>query len=97
MIVGRLVGWVLLLAGLAVLLRDGLVRLNTGRWVPLAVGDVRGWSDGVPEIVLALWIAPPLIVLGAAVMLVFRRRDQQRERRRRRRGRFRYRPFGGRR
>jgi hypothetical protein len=91
MIVGRLVGWTLLLAGLAVLLRDVLVRLDTGRWVPLAVGDVRGWSGGVPEIVLALWIAPPLIVLGAALMLVAR------QRRRPRRGRFRYRPFGGRR
>jgi hypothetical protein len=97
MIVGRLVGWVLLLLGLAVLLRDGLVRLDTGRWVPLAVGDVRGWSDGVSEIVLALWIAPPLIVLGLALMLVFRRRDQQRERRRRRRGGLRDRPFGARR
>jgi hypothetical protein len=91
MIVGRLFGWVLLLLGLAVLLRDGLVRLDTGRWVPLAVGDVRGWSEGVPEIALALWIAPPLTVLGLALMLVFRRR------RRRRRGRVRYRPFGARR
>jgi hypothetical protein len=96
MIVGRLFGWVLLLLGLAVLLRDGLVRLDTERWVPLAVGDVRGWSDGVPEIVLALWIAPPLIVLGLALMLVFRRRPQRRARRPRR-GRFRDRPFGARR
>jgi hypothetical protein len=87
MIVGRLFGWVLLLAGLAVLLRDVLVRLDTERWVPLAVGDVRGWSDGVPDIVLALWIAPPLIVLGAALMLVFRRR------RRPRRGGLRDHPF----
>ena len=92
MIIGRLVGWVLLLAGLAVLLRDGLVRLDTARWVPLAVGDVRGWSDGVPEIVLALWIAPPLVVLGLALMLVFRHRPQRRPRRARRGG-FRYRPF----
>ena len=86
MIVGRLVGWMLLLLGLAVLLRDVLVRLDTERWVPLAVGDVRGWSEGVPDLVLALWIAPPLIVLGAALMLVFRRRPQRRERRRRRGG-----------
>jgi hypothetical protein len=85
MIVGRLLGWVLLLAGLAVLLRDMLVRLDTGRWVPLAIGDVRGWSEGVPDIVLALWVAPLLLVPGAAMMLVFRRR-------RPRRGRFRYRP-----
>jgi hypothetical protein len=90
MIVGRLVGWVLLLTGLVVLLRDVLVRLDTGRWVPLAIGDVRGWSDGLPDIVLALWIAPPLIVLGAAMMWIFRRR-------RRRRGGFRYRPSGARR
>jgi hypothetical protein len=89
MIVGRFVGWVLLLTGLAVLLRDVLVRLDTGRWVPLAIGDVRGWSYGLPDIVLALWIVPPLIVLGAAMMWIFRRR--------RRRGGFRYRPSGARR
>ncbi|HYU13535.1 MAG TPA: hypothetical protein VEK82_13230 [Stellaceae bacterium] len=88
MIVGRFVGRVLLLAGLAVLLRDGLVRFDTGRWVPLAVGDVRGWSGGVSDIVLVLWVAPPLIVLGLVLMLVFRR-----ERRRRRRGGLRDRPF----
>ena len=58
MIVGRFVGWVLLLTGLAVLLRDLLVRLDAGRWVPFAIGDVRGWSEGVPDFVLALWIAP---------------------------------------
>src|SRR5439155_15511531 len=81
MIVGRLVGWVLLLLGLAVLLRDGLVRLDTGRWVPLAVGDVHGWSGGVPDLLLALWLAPPLIVLGAAMVLVFRRRRLRRGRR----------------
>jgi len=86
MIVGRFVGWVLLLIGLAVLLRDLLVRLDTGRWVPLAVGDVRGWSEGVPDFVLALWIAPPLLVLGAAIMAMCRRRPQRRERRRRRGG-----------
>src|SRR5437588_5057133 len=34
MIVGRLFGWVLLLIGLAVLLRDVLVRLDTGRRGP---------------------------------------------------------------
>ena len=86
MIVGRFVGWVLLLIGLAVLLRDLLVRLDTGRWVPLAVGDVRGWSEGVPDFVLALWIAPPLIMLGAVMMAMCRRRPQRRERRRRRGG-----------
>jgi len=86
MIVGRFVGWVLLLTGLAVLLRDGLVRLDTGRWVPLAIGDVRGWSEGIPDFLLALWIAPPLIVLGAVMMAMCRRRPQRRERRRRRGG-----------
>ena len=87
MIVGRLIGWVLLLIGLAVLLRDVLVRLDTERWIPLAVGDVRGWGEGVPDVVLALWVAPPLIVLGLVLMLVFRRRDPQRRERRRRRRR----------
>ena len=86
MIVCRIFGWVLLIAGLSGLLRDGLVWFDTGRWVPLAIGDLRGWSGGIPELVLVFWVAPPLIVLGIALIVLCRRRQTQRRR-------FRRRPF----
>ena len=38
MIVCRIFGWILLVAGFSALLRDGLVWFDTGRWVPLAIG-----------------------------------------------------------
>ena len=78
-----MIGWVLLAAGFSVLLRDGLVWYDTARWVPLAIGDLRGWSEGVPEIALLLTIAPPLIVLGALALALCRRRQDRRGRRRR--------------
>ena len=84
MIVCRIIGWVLLAAGLGALLRDGLVWFDAGRWVPLAIGDLRGWSEGVPELVLVLWVAPPLIVLGIAALVLCRRRPERRRRFRRR-------------
>jgi hypothetical protein len=84
MIVCRIVGWGLLVAGLSALLRDGLVWYD-GRWVPLAVGDLRGWSAGIPELLLALWVTPPLIVLGIALIVLCRRRTERRRRRFRRR------------
>src|SRR5207302_2369052 len=74
MIVCRIFGWVLLVAGFSALLRDGLVWFDTGRWVPLAIGDLRGWSAGVPELVLLLSVAPPLIVLGSVALAICRRR-----------------------
>jgi hypothetical protein len=87
MIICRIFGWVLLVAGFSALLRDGLVWYDTGRWVPLAIGDLRGWSGGVPELVLLLTVAPPLIVLGIALIALSRRRTERRRR-------FRRRPFG---
>src|ERR1700719_3360475 len=84
MIVCRIFGWMLLIAGLSALLRDGLVWFDTGRWVPLAIGDLRGWSDGIPELVLVFWVALTLIVLGIALMVLCRRRQTQRRRFRRR-------------
>jgi hypothetical protein len=84
MIVCRIIGWLLLAAGLSALLRDGLVRFDTGRWVPLAIGDLRGWSEGVPELVLFLWVAPPMIVLGIVALALCRRRRERRRRFRRR-------------
>jgi hypothetical protein len=85
MIICRVIGWVLLVAGLSALLRDGLVWYDTGRWVPLAIGDLRGWSGGVPELVLLLTVAPPLIVLGSVALVSCRRRTERRRRRFRRR------------
>jgi hypothetical protein len=41
--IGRLIGWVFFLAGLAVLVRDVLVWIDTKRWVPIALGQL--WFD----------------------------------------------------
>ena len=89
MIICRIFGWILLVAGFSALLRDGLVWFDTGRWLPLAIGDLRGWGPGVPDIVLLLTVAPPLIVLGAVALVLCRRRPERRRRRVRRR------PSGG--
>ena len=75
----------MLVAGFSALLRDGLLWYDTGRWVPLAIGDLRGWSGGVPELVLLLTVAPPLIVLGCVALVSCRRRTERRRRRFRRR------------
>ena len=40
MIVGRLIGWVAFLAGAAVLVRDGLVWIDTKHWAPIALGQL---------------------------------------------------------
>jgi hypothetical protein len=43
MAVGRLIGWIFFLAGLAVLVRDLLVWIDTSHWAPIALG--RLWYD----------------------------------------------------
>ena len=40
MIVWRVAGWILLLAGLSVLVRDLIAWYDTGRWAPLALGQL---------------------------------------------------------
>ena len=40
MIVGRLIGWIALLAGAAVLVRDLLVWIDTKHWAPIALGQL---------------------------------------------------------
>jgi hypothetical protein len=40
MIVGRVIGWIVLLAGAAVLVRDGLVWIDTKHWAPIALGQL---------------------------------------------------------
>ena len=43
MIVGRVIGWIALLAGSAVLVRDLLVWIDTKHWAPIALGKL--WYD----------------------------------------------------
>jgi hypothetical protein len=43
MIVGRVIGWILFLAGAAVLVRDLLVWIDTKHWAPIALGQL--WYD----------------------------------------------------
>jgi hypothetical protein len=43
MIVGRVIGWIVLLAGGAVLVRDLLVWIDTKHWAPIALGKL--WYD----------------------------------------------------
>src|SRR5271169_1418511 len=43
MIVGRVIGWIALLAGAAVLVRDLLVWIDTKHWAPIALGKL--WYD----------------------------------------------------
>lgn len=86
MIVGRIVGWIFLLAGLSALVRDALVLVDTGRWLPLGLGE--GWGQiapasyrrfigwGLPfaDDALAIWAFALLIGLGLVLLLRFRRR-----------------------
>jgi hypothetical protein len=41
--IDRLIGWIIFLAGLAVLARDVLVWIDTKHWAPIAVGQL--WFD----------------------------------------------------
>ena len=43
MIVWRVIGWIVLLAGLSVLVRDVIAGFDTGVWRPIAVGQL--WYD----------------------------------------------------
>ena len=43
MIIGRVIGWIMLLGGAAVLVRDFLVWIDTKHWAPLALGQL--WYD----------------------------------------------------
>ncbi len=40
MIVGRLIGWIVFLAGAAVLVRDLIVGIETKTWAPIALGQL---------------------------------------------------------
>jgi hypothetical protein len=43
MMVWRIIGWILFLAGLSVLLRDAIAWFNTKVWMPIALGQL--WYD----------------------------------------------------
>ena len=96
MIVGRVIGWIALLFGAAVLVRDVLVWIDTKHWAPIALGQL--WYDlnrsslnlvqavtqryihpflWDPIIVgiLLYWAFAVLIVLGALLLVVFRKRN----------------------
>jgi hypothetical protein len=83
MIVGRVIGWIALLAGAAVLVRDLLVWIDTKHWAPIALGklwyDLNRSSLNLVQAVVQRYIHPflwdPLIVsillLWAFVVLMF--------------------------
>jgi hypothetical protein len=41
--IGRLIGWIIFLAGCAILARDVFVSIDTGHWAPIALGQL--WFD----------------------------------------------------
>jgi hypothetical protein len=41
--IGRLIGWIIFLAGVSVLVRDVLVWIDTKHWAPIALGQL--WFD----------------------------------------------------
>jgi hypothetical protein len=41
--IGRLIGWLFILAGLSVLARDVMVSVNAKHWAPIALGQL--WYD----------------------------------------------------
>jgi hypothetical protein len=99
MIVGRVIGWIVLLAGGAVLVRDLLVWIDTKHWAPIALGLLwyqlnRSslnlvqavvqryihpflWDPIIVSILLS-WAFAVLMILGALLLVLFRRRDARR-------------------
>ena len=101
MILGRLLGWLIVLAGLAVLARDMMVGVSTGQWAPIALGqlwfDIDKSSLNLVQAVVQRYISPVLwdpvivgllycwafavlLILGAILISIFRRRGEPRAR-----------------
>ena len=99
MIAGRILGWLVLLSGLAVLARDVMAGIETGEWTPIALGqlwyDIDSSSLNLAQAVVQRYISPVLwdpvilgllycwafavlLVLGATLLSVFRRRGEPR-------------------
>jgi hypothetical protein len=91
LLVGRLVGWVLLLAGLIVLVRDLIGLLDIGSFSPIVLGEL--WFiqryvhpalwDPVITSALFLWASVALIVPGLALVVLCHRGEPGMRRRRR--------------
>ena len=70
MIIGRLIGWIVFLAGAAVLVRDVIVWIDTKIWAPIALGqlwyELNRSSLNVTQAVIQRYIHPflwdPIIV-----------------------------------
>ena len=86
MILVRLAGWLLLLVGLMVLVRDLLLWADVAHWVPMTVADA--WrlvanyapvrSGAVSGPIAETWVCPILLILGAVVLRLGRRRVRYR-------------------
>src|SRR5215469_10891323 len=98
MIVGRVIGWLALLAGAAVLVRDLLVWIDTKHWAPIALGQLwfdlnRAslnlvqavvqryihpflWDPVIVSILLS-WAFAVLMVVGALLIVLFRKRSAE--------------------
>jgi hypothetical protein len=97
MIVGRMLGWLLFLAGLVLIGRDLLGWLDTrrleplsfrGLWHDLDPGGLAALQHRVPELLwnvltpfLALWAWPVLLILGFVLVALCRPRFPARRRR----------------
>ena len=81
--IGRLIGWIIFLAGVSVLVRDLLVWIDTKHWAPIALGqlwyDLNRSSLNLIQAVVQRYIHPflwdPIIVTillcwGFAVLMV---------------------------
>jgi hypothetical protein len=99
MIVGRVIGWLVMLAGLCVLTRDVMVWIDRKTWAPVALGQLwyelsRSslnlvqaviqryvspflWNPVIVSILLC-WAFAVLLVLGVAILAIFRKRQHRR-------------------
>ncbi len=98
MIVVRIIGWLLLLAGVIVLGRDVLAWRDTGVLAPVSLeqlwlelgraslarfeGALAPWALTITRPALAPWAAPCLVAIGFVLAWFGRKRQQQRPRRR---------------
>jgi hypothetical protein len=89
--IGRLIGWIIFLAGAAVLVRDGLVWIDTKHWAPIALGQL--WYelnlvqavtqryihpflwDPIIVSILLSWAFVVLMILGVLILAMFRKRS----------------------
>lgn len=98
MIIVRIVGWVLLLAGFVVLGRDLIAWRDAAVFAPVSVeqlwlefdrasierleGGVAPWLLAILHPVLVLWAGPSLVVSGLVLAWLGRKRGERRRRRR---------------